>query len=476
MTQLAFPLLINGTSRPASGGADADVVNPATGESLGRVAFATPSDLDEALDRAAEGLKTWSAVTPWERGAVLKRAADLLRRDLDAAARTMTLEQGKPLAEAKAEVGRSADFLEWGGEQARRIAGRTMQGRDPQNRIEVETHPVGVVAAFTPWNFPMALAAKKFAGALGAGCSIVCKPSEETPGSVLVMARALLEAGVHPAAIGVVFGDPTQVSSRLIASPIVAKVTFTGSIPVGKLLASAAGAAMKSVTMELGGHAPTIVCGDVDPVQAATTLARAKFANAGQICLSPTRFFVEESIVDAFTETFVACAKAWRVGDGLDPQTQMGPLANARRVAAIAGLVDDAREQGGTVAAGGTTLGDRGYFFAPTVLTDVPASAAILRTEPFGPVAPILPFRDEAGMLDEANGLEFGLSGYVFTQDAVRARRIKDALRFGAVGINDVVTHPPEVPLGGWKESGIGTEGGTGILAPYQSVKFVSIR
>jgi succinate-semialdehyde dehydrogenase / glutarate-semialdehyde dehydrogenase len=389
-------------------------------------------------------------------------------------ARTLTREQGKPLAEALAEVGRSAEFLEWGGEQARRIHGRVMQGRATGNRIEIETHPIGVVAAFTPWNFPMALAAKKFAGGLGAGCSIICKPSEETPGCVLAMAKALLDAGVPPAAISVVFGDPATVSSYLIKAPQVAKVTFTGSIPVGKLLAAAAGEAMKPVTMELGGHAPTIVCGDVDPERAADFLAKAKFANAGQICLSPTRFFVEEPIHARFAARMAEHARSWRVGDGLDPDVQMGPLANERRVQAVSQLVEDARSRGATVAAGGTRVGKRGFFFAPTVLTDVPDDAAILTQEPFGPVAPILPFTDEQTMLSAANGLEFGLSAYVFTQDPLRQRRLKDALDFGSVGVNDVVTHPPEVPLGGWKESGYGTEGGLEILEPYQKTKFVS--
>ena len=365
MSQPEFPLVIDGKWRAGSENSDADVLNPATGVSVGRVAFATVADLDEALEVAARGLREWSAVPQWERGAILKRAAENLRANLDIAARTMTLEQGKTLGEAKAEVERSADFLEWAGEQARRIAGRTMQGREAGQRIEIETHPIGVVAAFTPWNFPMALAAKKFAGALGAGCSIICKPSEETPGSVLVMVKALLDAGVPPAAVGVVFGDPNQISSHLIASPIVAKITFTGSIPVGKLLAAAAGAAMKPVTMELGGHAPTIVCGDVDPERAADFLARAKFANAGQICLSPTRFFVEERIHAKFAARFAEHARAWRVGDGLDSGTQMGPLANERRLQAISNLVADARDRGATVAAGGTRIGDRGFFYAP---------------------------------------------------------------------------------------------------------------
>ena len=473
---IEFPLLINGVWREGSAKNSEDVFNPATGESIGKVAHASTADLDQALETAARGLCEWRAVPPWQRGAILKKAADRLRADIDRVAPRITREQGKPLAEAKAEVARSAEFLEWGGEQARRISGRTLQGRDAGHRIEIETHPIGVVAAFTPWNFPMALAAKKFAGALGAGCSIICKPSEETPASVIEMAKALLDAGVPPAAIAVVFGRPDEVSSHLIASPVVAKITFTGSIPVGKLLAAAAGKVMKPVTMELGGHAPTIVCGDVDPEKTADFLAKAKFANSGQICLSPTRFFVEERVRERFTARMLEHAKAWRVGDGMDPQTQMGPLANARRLQAVAHLVEDARERGATVAAGGRQIGDRGFFYAPTVLVDVPANAEILRSEPFGPVVPILPFTDDEAMLDLANGLEFGLSAYVFTNDAARQRRLRDGLQFGSIGLNDVVTHPPEVPLGGWKESGYGTEGGVEILTPYQKTKFLSTR
>ncbi|MFC4273648.1 NAD-dependent succinate-semialdehyde dehydrogenase [Achromobacter aloeverae] len=471
-----FPLLIDGRLRPGADGASEDVINPATEESLGHVAHAAPADLDEALEAARRGLEEWRAVPPWTRGAILKQAAANLCADIEQIARTLTLEQGKPLAEARAEVIRSAEFLEWGGEQARRVCGRSMMGRDPGQRAEVETLPIGVVAAFTPWNFPMALAAKKFAGALGAGCAIICKPSEETPGSVLALAQALLDAGVPKAAIGIVFGIPSEISRYLIASPIVSKITFTGSIPVGKLLAAQAGSLMKPVTMELGGHAPTIICGDVDPEQAADLLARAKFANGGQICLSPTRFFVERNIAERFTARFAEQALAWRVGNGLETGSQMGPLLNNRRLQAITSLVDDALARGAVVRAGGKRLGDRGYFYAPTVLDTVPADARILHEEPFGPIAPILPFDDEEDMLRQANGLEFGLSAYVFSHDVRRRERLKDRLQFGTVGINDVPTHPPEIPLGGWKESGYGTEGGIEILEPYQKTRFVSTR
>lgn len=471
---IEFPLIIDGKWRESSTGSSQDVLNPATGESIGKVACATSDDLDEALDAAARGLAEWRAVAPWQRGSILKNAADKLRANIEFTARTITREQGKPLAEAKAEVARSAEFLEWGGEQARRISGRTLRGRETGNRIEIETHPIGVVAAFTPWNFPMALAAKKFAGALGAGCAIICKPSEETPGSVLEMTKALLEAGVPPAAVAVVFGEPEKISSYLIPARSIAKITFTGSIPVGKQLAAAAGMVMKPVTMELGGHAPTIVCGDVDPEKAADVLAKAKFANSGQICLSPTRFFVEEKVFTRFAARMVEHAKSWRVGDGLSPDTQMGPLANERRVQAVSHLVEDARGRGANILAGGQRIGNRGFFYAPTVMTDVPDDAEILRSEPFGPIVPILPFSDENDMLEQANGLEFGLSAYVFTNDAKRQRHLKDSLHFGTVGLNEFVTHLPEVPLGGWKESGFGTEGGTEILEPYQKTKFVS--
>ena len=471
-----FPLLIAGKRRDGADGETEDVLNPSTGDSIGRVAHATKADLDEALDAAARGLREWQAIPPWDRGTVLKQAAERLRGDVERAARTLTLEQGKPLAEAKAEILRSADFLEWGGEQGRRVSGRTLRGRDPGNRIEIETHPVGIVAAFTPWNFPMALAAKKFAGALGAGCAIICKPSEETPGSALALADALLEAGVPGGAVAIVFGVPDQISGYLVSAPSVSKITFTGSIPVGKMLAAAAGRVMKPITMELGGHAPVIVCRDVDPEKAADLLAHRKFANAGQICLSPTRFFVEEDIAERFTRRFIENARTWRVGDGMDPRTQMGPLANERRVTAVSHLVDDAVSKGATLAAGGKRIGNCGFFFAPTVLTEVPDDADILQNEPFGPVAPILPFRGEQGMLSRANGLEYGLSAYVFTDDEARRNRLKDALQFGTVGLNDLPSHPPEVPLGGWKESGYGTEGGTEILVPYQKTKFVSLR
>ena len=383
----------------------------------------------------------------------------------------MTREQGKPLAEARIEVERSADFLEWGGEQARRIADRVIPGRVAGSRTEMQSHPIGVVAAFTPWNSPMALAAKKFAGALGAGCSIVCKPSQETPGSVLVMAKALLEAGVPPAAIAVIFGDAEQVSDHLIAAPEVAKVTFTGSIPIGKRLAAASGARVKPVTMELGGHAPVIVCGDVDPEQAADMLASAKFTNAGQICLCPSRFFVEESDPERFTPRFVKQAKALRVGDGTDPATQMGPLANARRLEAMRGW---SKSPGARRIGVGRRQAPRQSRVLLCADRDRRRAGrrAILHEEPFGPVAPILPFTDEAEMLE---GERPGVRPRLLHRHQRRPspKRLTAALEYGVVGVKPLA-HTPEASLGGWKESGIDTEGGIEILEPYQRTSSVS--
>lgn len=471
-----YNLLIGGLSTAGSDGVWQEVVDPATNKAFGRVAFASIDDLNRALDLASAGLEMWSDTPAWTRGGILKAAADLLRQRCDAIARNLTREQGKPLKEAIGEVLRSADFLEWGGEQARRISDRIIPARDAENRIVVETHPVGVVAAFTPWNFPMALAAKKFAGALGAGCSIICKPDHETPAAVSALAQACIDAGVPAEAVAIVFGPPAQVSEHLLKAPQVSKITFTGSIPVGKLLAAEAGRVMKPVTMELGGHAPVFICDDVDPIKVADYLVPRKYANAGQICMSPTRFFVEGEAHAAFADRFAEGARSIKVGHGLEPDVQMGPLANARRVDAIDALVTDATDRGARLLTGGERIGNAGNFYTPTVLTDVPADADLMVQEPFGPVAAINRFDDEQSALDQANGLEFGLSAYVFTNDAKRAERLKNKLKFGTVGINDVPTHLPDVPLGGWKDSGYGTEGGIEILQPYQKTKFISTR
>jgi succinate-semialdehyde dehydrogenase/glutarate-semialdehyde dehydrogenase len=476
MADTKFQLFIAGDWTDGSDGRSEPVLNPATEQPIGTLAHASPQDLDRALASAEAGLAEWSAISAWERGAILRRAADILRQRKEELGRIMTLEQGKPLAQAIGEVDRAADFMEWGGEEGRRVAARTYPARDGVSQVMVDRLPIGVVAAFTPWNFPMVLAAKKLGAALGAGCSCIVKPAEETPGSGIELVRALIDAGVPANAVNLVFGVPAEVSSHLIPSPIVRKVTFTGSVPVGKLLASMAGQHMKPVTMELGGHSPVIVFDDVDVGRAADALVGQKFFNAGQVCIAPTRFMVQDTVYDEFVERFVAGAKNVSVGDGFDPDTQMGPMANERRVTAMEEMIADARDHGAEVHTGGNRIGNQGYFFEPTVLTGVPREARMMTVEPFGPVAPITPFSDPDQALEAANGVDYALASYVFSNRPDRREKFMAGLNSGVVGVNGVPAHFPEIPLGGWDDSGYGVEGGIEALEPYLKNKFVNIK
>ena len=472
----AFQLFIAGDWTDGSDGASEPVVNPATEEIIGTLAHASAADLDRALASAERGIAEWSAVSAWERGAILHRAADLLRERKQELGRIMTLEQGKPLAQAIAEVDRAADFIEWGGEEGRRVAARSYPARDGVSQVRIERVPIGVVAAFTPWNFPMVLVAKKLGALLGAGCSCIVKPAEETPGSGIELVRALIDAGVPANALNVVFGVPAEVSSHLIPSPVVRKVTFTGSVPVGKLLASMAGQHMKPVTMELGGHSPVIVFDDVDVDTAADALVGQKYFNAGQVCIAPTRFMVQDNVYERFVDRFVAGAQKIKVGDGLDPDTQMGPMANDRRITAMEEMIAEASDQGAEVLTGGSRIGNQGYFFEPTVLTGVPRDSRMMTVEPFGPVAPITPFSDPDEVLEAANDVDYALASYVFSNRPDRREKFMAGLNSGVVGVNGVPAHFPEIPLGGWDDSGYGVEGGIEALEPYLKNKFVNIR
>lgn len=405
---------------------------------------------------------------------MLRRAADLVRARLDGIATVLTMEQGKTIAEAKAEVAAAADILEWSGEEGRRTYGRIVPGRASGLRQMVFKEPVGPVAAFAPWNFPAVTPARKLGGALGAGCSVILKPAEETPATALALANALLEAGVPVDALGVVFGDPAMVSAHLIGSPVIRKVSFTGSTPVGKHLARLAADGMKRVTMELGGHAPVLVFDDADVDAAAEAGAAAKFRNAGQVCVSPTRFYAQDGVYDRFVHRFGEVARSLRVGHGLDGASRMGPLANARRIDAMEGFVADAVAHGAEVVAGGGQTGNAGFFWQPTVLARVPEAARIMREEPFGPIAPILRFREEEDGLARANALPFGLASYVFTRDLRRAAAVADALEAGMVGVNHFGISNPETPFGGVKDSGYGSEGGTEQIEAHLVTKLVS--
>jgi len=467
-------LFIDGAFLPADGRGGEPVLNPATGQPLASLPHATPADLDRALAAAAAAFPTWRAVSAYDRGRILKRAADLIRERRDRIARIMTLEQGKPLAESEGEVAYAADVIEWYAEEGRRAYGRTIPSRVPGLRHTVVPQPVGPCAAFTPWNFPALTPARKIGGALAAGCSLILKPAEETPGTALELARALADAGLPAGVLNLVFGRPADVSSHLIASPVIRKISFTGSTAVGKHLLRLAADGVKRTTMELGGHAPVLVFDDVDVAAVANTVAAGKFRNAGQVCISPTRFYVQQAVYGAFVDRFVAAAQAQKVGDGLEAGTTMGPLANPRRVEAMERLVADARRRGATIRIGGGRRGNEGFFFDPTVVTDIPDDALLMTEEPFGPIAPIVPFADLDEAIARANALPYGLAAYAFTRSAATAAAVAERLESGMVGINSLAVSNPETPFGGIKESGHGHEGGIEGLQAYFEYKLVA--
>ncbi|MFI6034707.1 NAD-dependent succinate-semialdehyde dehydrogenase [Streptomyces sp. NPDC051315] len=469
----AVRLYIAGEWCQGGTGRTAPIVNPATEEVIGEVPLATPADLDRALDAAAEGFRTWRATPVARRTAILHAAAGLLAERAAEVGRIMTLEQGKPLVEATGETRRVADTLRWHADDARRAYGRLIPSA-PGTVLSVRREPIGPVAAFVPWNFPAGGPMRKISSALSAGCSIVIKASEETPATAMELVRCFVDAGLPAGVLNLVFGEPAEVSAHLIASPVIRLVAFTGSVPVGKLLAAQAGEVMKPSLMELGGHAPVIVCADADPVRAARRAARAKFVNAGQVCTSPSRFLVHESLVEEFTAAFVKAAEAVVVGDGLAEGTTMGPLANERRLKALERLTADAVSRGATVLTGGERPDRPGYFFAPTVLTGVPEEAELLREEPFGPIAPILPFADLDEALAIANALPYGLAAYGFTDSAATAERLSGELEAGILSINHCGGSVHEAPSGGVKDSGYGREGGPEALDAYLVTKRVS--
>jgi succinate-semialdehyde dehydrogenase / glutarate-semialdehyde dehydrogenase len=478
MTSTAYPdtrLLINGEWSDAVSGKTLDVVNPATGLPIGKVAHAAIADLDRALAAAQRGFEVWRNTSAHERSAVMRRAAALLRERADAIARLLTQEQGKPLAEARVEVMAAADIIEWFADEGRRVYGRIVPSRNLAAQQLVLKEPVGPVAAFTPWNFPINQIVRKLGAALCTGCSFLVKAPEETPASPAALLQAFVDAGIPAGVVGLVFGNPGEISSYLIASPIIRKVTFTGSTPVGKQLAALAGQHMKRVTMEPDGHAPVVVAEDADVALAVKAAGGAKFRNAGQVCISPTRFLVHNSLKEAFASALVKHAESLKVGDGLTTGTTLGPLANPRRITAMAKIMDDARARGVKIATGGERVGSSGNFFAPTVLTDVTLDADVFNNEPFGPVAAIRGFDTLDEAIKEANRLPFGLAGYAFTSSIKTAHQLGQRLELGMLWINQPALPSAEMPFGGVKDSGYGTEGGPEALESYLVTKAVSI-
>ncbi|MCK6375681.1 MAG: NAD-dependent succinate-semialdehyde dehydrogenase [Zoogloea sp.] len=468
-------LLIDGQWQDAADGRTLAVVNPATGAEIGRVAHAGIADLDRALAAAQKGFALWRDVPASERQKTLRRAAVLLRERADAIATILTQENGKPLAEAKIETMAAADIIEWFADEGMRVYGRVVPARNLAVRQLVLKDPVGPVAAFTPWNFPINQAVRKVSAALATGCSIIVKAAEETPAAPAELIRAFVDAGVPAGVIGLVYGNPAEVSAYLIPHPVIRKISFTGSTVVGKQLAALAGQHMKRVTMELGGHAPVIVADDADLDLAVTVAGGAKFRNAGQVCISPTRFLVHESVRAEFTARLAAHAASLKVGDGLAEGTQMGPLANPRRVAAMTDFIGDAVARGVTVAAGGARIGETGNFFAPTVLADVPLDAKVFNDEPFGPVAAVRGFSTLDEAILEANRLPYGLAGYAFTTSLKHAHQLARRVEVGMLWINQPAAPWVEMPFGGLKDSGYGSEGGSEALEPYLNTRAVSI-
>lgn len=475
MTYPNTQLFIDGQWLDAQDGRTMAVFNPATGAEIGRLAHASVPDLDRALVAAQKGFELWRDVPALERSAILRKAAALMRERAPSIAALMTQEQGKPLAEAKAEVMMSADIIEWFAEEGRRVYGRIVPPRNIQVSQNVLKQPVGPVAAFTPWNFPINQVVRKMSAALATGCSIIVKAPEETPASPAALVRAFADAGVPAGVIGLVFGVPSEISSYLIAHPVIRKITFTGSTPVGKQLAAMAGQHMKRATMELGGHAPVIVAEDADIALAIKAAGASKFRNAGQVCISPTRFLVHHKIAGEFAKLFAAHAETLKVGDGMAPDTTMGPLANARRLVAMQTIVQDARAKGAQVLTGGERIGTQGHFFAPTVLANVPLDADVFNQEPFGPMAAIRTFEKIEDAIAEANRLPFGLAGYAFTGSLKTAHLLSQRLEVGMLWVNQPAAAWPELPFGGIKDSGYGSEGGTEALEAYLNTKTVAI-
>lgn len=473
-TYADLKLLIGGEWMPAEGREHEPVINPATGECIGVLPHASKADLDRALETAQDAYPVWRNMSPQDRGKILKRAADLMHERAEHIARIATTEQGKPIQEARLETHASADILEWYAEEGRRAYGRVLPQRTPGVRMTVMREPVGPVAAFAPWNFSVGNPCRKLGAALGAGCPCIMKPAEQTPASALEVARALLDAGLPKGVVSIVFGVPSEVSTHLLASPVIRKVSFTGSTRVGKQLMKLAADGVKRTTMELGGHAPVIVFDDVDVDHVLDLSAASKFRNSGQVCVSPTRYYVHEKIYRKFVDGFASRARSWTVGDGLDERNKMGPLAHSLRPNWMEEMLGDARKHGAHFDAGGSRIPGPGYFWEPTVISEVPNEARIMNEEPFGPIAIINPFSDFDAVIQQANRLPYGLAAYAFTQNNRRVNLLGEQLEAGLVGINSYLISVRDSPFGGVKESGHGSEEGMEGLEACLVTKFVT--
>ena len=451
-----------------------DVINPATEEIIGKASKAAPSDVEKALKSAEKGFEIWKKTPSWKRASIIRKIADLIRKKKEVLAKWLTLEVGKPLTEGLGEVSGAADIFEWNAEETKRIYGQTVESRFENTRMHVYYQPVGVVAALVPWNFPTVLASRKISTALAAGCSVICKPDVITPGCVMEMMDIMNEAGVPAGVVNLLSGDPASISSQLISSDIVKKVSITGSTRVGKLILKQAADKVQRVTMELSGHAPFIVFDDVDIQKVAEMAIAAKFRNNGQVCISPSRFYIHENKKDEFTKSFVEKTKKLKIGNGLDKGVQLGPMTTKKRLNEVEELVEKTKQEGAQILCGGKRPAgfNKGYFYEPTVFDNVKDNFTIMRQEPFGPLVPITTFKDYDEVIERANNHELGLASYVYTNSMEKAHKTSELMETGVVAVNTPIVAVAETPFGGIKQTGYGREGGSMGIKDYLNVKY----
>ena len=469
-----FGQFIDGKWSKSSDNSTYEVINPANEEIIGHASKATSQDVDRALKSAQKGLEVWKKTPPWQRSYIIRRIADKMREKQEVLSKWMTLEVGKPLVEAKGEINGAADIFEWNAEETKRIYGQTVESRFEDTRVHVYYQPVGVVAALSPWNFPAVLSARKISTALAAGCSVIIKPDVITPGVVMEMVDICKECGVPPGVVNLLSGDPPSIAQQLIASDIVKKISVTGSSRVGKLILKQAADKVQRVTMELSGHSPFIVFEDADIKKATEMAIVAKFRNNGQVCISPNRFYIQESKKDEFVNLFVEKTKKLKIGNGMDSDTQLGPLTTQKRLDEVEALVEKTKKEGAKVLLGGKRPAgfNKGFFYEPTVFDDVKDDFTIMKEEPFGPLVPMLSFKSFDEVIERANNHELGLSSYVCTNSMERAHLASEQLETGTVGVNTGFIAIAEAPFGGIKQSGYGREGGSNAIKDYLNVKY----
>tara|TARA_B100000029_G_scaffold389863_1_gene386541 strand:+ start:201 stop:1643 length:1443 start_codon:yes stop_codon:yes gene_type:complete len=472
-----FGQFIDGKWQPSSNNETYDVINPATEEIIGKASKATPTDVDKALKSAQKGFNVWKKFSPWKRAAIIRKIADLMRKKNNELAKWMTLETGKPLTESLAEVSGSADIFEWNAEETKRIYGQTVQSRFEDTRVIINYEPVGVVAALSPWNFPLILASRKISTALAAGCSVICKPDVITPGTVMELVDIINQCGVPPGVVNLLSGDPPSIASQLISSDIVKKISLTGSTRVGKIILRQAAEKIQRVTMELSGHAPFIVHADANVEKATDIAMAAKYRNNGQVCISPSRFYIHESKKEQFTKSFVEKTLKLKIGNGLDKDVQLGPITTKKRLEEIEKLVETTKKEGAKVICGGKRPSgfNKGYFYEPTVFDNVKDNFTIMTEEPFGPLTPLLTFKDFDEVIKKANNQKAGLAAYVCTASIELANKTSEALETGMVAVNTPFISNAETPFGGIKQSGYGREGGSVGIKDYLNIKYTHL-